>query len=486
MPGGTRRRRAGVRFMLLLSVLGTGLFCPVPALGQRPADFAGDWSGTLAVPGAEIPLVVHLVHEGGRWSGTADSPMQGAAGLPLARVRVQGASLEFALANIPGEPRFQGELRAGSIHGTFSQSGQTFPLILSRQKLELPQRPQEPKPPFPYREEEVVCAGGDVTLAGTLTIPEGEGPFPAVLLLSGSGAQNRDGEILGHKPILVLADDLTRAGIAVLRMDDRGVGGSTGRLGRSTLEDLAGDANAAARLLRRRPEIDPARVGLLGQSQGGLVAILAAQGSDSVAFVVLLASPGVSGVELMVRQTEMLAAAAGDGPADIRRKAKSQEGIMKLVAAGADSAALHAELRKALRAEAMATGEGRLPADADLEARIRSELRTLRSPIYVSLVASDPRPALKELRTPVLALGGDLDQQVDPQQNLPEIRRALELAGNEDVTTHSFPGLNHLFQRAQTGGVEAYGRIEQTMDPAVLKKVREWIRARFGRPGVAR
>lgn len=453
-----------------------------PAFGEEQADAAGDWSGKLVVPGAEIPLVFHLVHEEGRWTGTADSPMQGATGLPLAHVRVEGAAVEFTLANVPGNPRFQGELRGGSLEGTFSQSGQSFPLLLRRSKLDLPARPQEPQPPFPYRAEEVSARSGEVTLAGTLTIPEGEGPFPAVLLLSGSGAQNRDEEIFGHKPFLVLADDLTRAGVAVLRLDDRGVGGSSGKLGRSTLEDLAGDVGAALALLRARSEIDPGRIGLLGHSEGGMVALLAAGADSSVAFLILLSAPGVSGGEVIIRQVERLAEASGSGPADVRRKARSQQGVMKLVAAGADSAALHAELRKVLRAEAMATGEGRLPAETELEAQIAREMRTLRSPHYVSFVACDPRPILRRLKLPILALGGDLDQQVDPQQNLPEIRKAAAAAGNPDVTTRSFPELNHLLQTARTGGIEEYGQIEETLDPAVLKAIREWVLVRFGRP----
>lgn len=474
--GSPRRWIAGAWFV----VLGVLMLCALvdPPAAQGPGDFAGDWNGKLTTPGAEIPLVIHLSVASDRWSGTLDSPMQGAKGMRLSRVEVEGAKLSFTLGGVPGEPRYEGELRGGRIEGTFSQSGHSLPLTFRREGLDLPKRPQEPKPPFPYAEEEVTVTSGDVALAGTLTIPAGEGPFPAVLLLSGSGAQDRNEEVFYHKPFLVLADDLTRAGIAVLRTDDRGIGGSGGDADQATLSDLAGDAQSCIAFLRQHAAIDTARIGLLGHSQGGAVACLAASQQAGVAFLVLLSAPGVRGGELIVRQGERLNTAAGAGPSEVQRKADAQRKIMKLVAAGADSAKLHAELVRIFRAEAMTSADGRMPPEREIEMRVAQQLRVLTSRPYASLVAYDPRPALLKLTMPVLALGGELDLQVDPTQNLPEIRTALMEAGNEYVTVTTLPQLNHLFQKATTGAPEEYVTIEQTIDPKALSAVRDWIRAR--------
>ncbi len=471
------RAVARARFIAGLAVIAL-LASAVTAAAQEPSDFVGEWSGKLTVPGAEIPLVVHLDFANGRWSGALDSPMQGARGLRLSSVEVDGAKLRFTLGGVPGEPRYEGELVAGRIEGTFSQSGHALPLTLRREALELPKRPQEPKPPFPYAEEEVSVASGEVNLAGTLTIPAGEGPFPAVLLLSGSGTQDRNEEIFYHKPFLVIADDLTRAGIAVLRVDDRGIGGSGGDPDETTLADLAADALSCIAFLRRHAAIDSTRIGLLGHSLGGAVACLAAARQPGVAFVVLLAAPGVRGAEVIVRQVERLSAAGGAGPSEVQRQTEAQKKIMKLVAAGADSAKLHAEVRRVLRAEAMASPDGKVPPDSEIEAQVAQQMRVLASRPYASFVAFDPRPVLLKLTMPVLALGGELDLQVDPAQNLPEIRTALMEAGNEDVTATTFPQLNHLFQKATTGAPEEYAQIEETIDPRALRTVRDWIRAR--------
>ncbi|MCK4305564.1 MAG: alpha/beta fold hydrolase, partial [Candidatus Eisenbacteria sp.] len=254
-------------------------------VAQEPSEFVGDWQGALEVSGTRLTIIIHLVHEKEKWSGTMDSPMQGATGIPL-RLRVRGAEIEFSM-DVPGNPVFKGKLEAGRIIGTFSQSGQSLPLTLSREKVVGPVRPQEPKRPFPYEEIEVSYANGDITLAGTLTLPSEGGPFPAALLISGSGAQDRDETVFAHKPFLVLSDNLTRRGIAVLRVDDRGVGGSTGGGTRPTTADFTEDALAGVRFLQQRPEVDPKKIGLIGHSEGGTIAPLAASRSDAIAFIVL-------------------------------------------------------------------------------------------------------------------------------------------------------------------------------------------------------
>lgn len=440
---------------------------------QAPDEFAGTWGGSLEFGGTKLPLVFHLEYANGAWSGTADSPMQGATGMPLTGIKVQGAEITFSLRNIPGNPTYQGKLAAGALTGTFTQSGRSFPLTLT--KSAGPARPQTPKPPFPYTETEVVYHSGDVDIAGTLAVPEGAGPFPAVLLLSGSGAQNRDEEIFGHRPFFVISDNLARAGIAVLRVDDRGVGKSTGSLSDATIDDLARDAVSGVRFMCERSEINPLKVGLIGHSEGAVVASLAAAQSDSIAFIVLMAGAGVPGADIIIRQVERLSAATGAKESDIRRAADAQKRVMKLVVSDADSTEIAAELRKIIVAEALASGSGQMPAERELNTRIARETRILLSPGYRSYAKFDPRPSLTKIKVPVLALAGDLDLQVDPDQNIPEISKALESAGNADVTIHRFPGLNHLFQTAKTGTVDEYYEIEETIQPGVLTAIREWI-----------
>lgn len=338
-----------------------------------------------------------------------------------------------------------------------------------------PPRPQEPKAPYGYDEREVVYPSGEITLAGTLTLPPGKGPSPAVLLISGSGLQNRDEEILGHKPFLVLSDHLTRAGIAVLRADDRGVGGSTGDLSRSTTQDLAGDALAGVGFLRDQPEIDGDRVGILGHSEGASVGAMAASRSKDVAFLILLAGSGVRGDELMVHQLRVISREAGIDDARLEEITAEQRKLLELIRSEASDDSIRTQLERLVRAQTEYPESKALPRDM-LEAQVGE----MTSPWFRSFLDVDPRSALRRVRAPVLAVGGELDLQVDPQQNLPEIREALEQAGNPDVTTRAFPGLNHLFQTAETGSPEEYSRIEETMAPVVLETVSEWILTRFG------
>src|SRR5512137_282753 len=259
-------------FALTLQVL---LVATMAIAQQAPPPIAGSWEGALEVGAIKLRIGVAITAQpGGGLSATMDSPDQGAFGMPLNDVAFADGVLRFALRRANGS--FEGRLSASGteITGTWTQ-GMPLPLVLKKvEKLTRPSRPQEPKPPFPYRSEHVSItnAAGQAVLDGTLTLPEGAGPFPAVILITGSGPQNRDEEIFGHKPFLVLADHLSRRGIAVLRYDDRGVGKSTGNLATATSEDLAGDAWAAWQMLSARPEIDPKRIGLLGHSEGGLIA----------------------------------------------------------------------------------------------------------------------------------------------------------------------------------------------------------------------
>jgi uncharacterized protein len=461
----------------LLVVLLVGLGAAAAAAGE----VSGHWEGAIELPGTPLNVLVDLATADGAWHGTIDIPMQGAKGLPLLNVRAAGDSLIFAIDKIPGVPTFRGLVADDKVTGLFTQGGQSFPFHLGREKVAAPSRPQEPKPPFPYRAEEVGYDNGAVHLAGTLTVPEGKGPFPAAVLITGSGPENRDEELFGHKPFLVLADALTRAGIAVLRADDRGVGGSSGSVTRSTTSDFADDALAAVRFLKKRAEIDPARVGLIGHSEGGIVGPLAAaRAPKDVAFVVMMAGTGVPLDEIILRQTELLMRAGGASTAEIADQTAQTKLVMDLVKSGADSVTVRTKLLAQIEAQQAAMSDSARAAAGSPEAQVDGVVRGTLNPWFRFAVSLDPREALRKVRCPVLALNGTFDLQVDPEQNLPVIEKALGEGGNRDVTIKRLTGLNHLFQAAKTGSTAEYGAIEETMNPAALDAIRDWILARFG------
>lgn len=460
------------------------LFVAAVALAGADVDPSGHWEGRVEVPGTPLGVLIDLEPGPDGWTGAIDIPLQGARGLALTAIEVRGDSVTFAIDGVPGEPTFHGVLADSAgvqlIRGDFTQSGFTIPFRLGRDLVATVVRPQEPVPPYPYRVEEVGYGHDGIHLAATLTLPAGEGPFPAAVLITGSGAQNRNEEILGHKPFLVLADHLTRAGIAVLRADDRGVGGSTGSNANSTTADFAADALSGVRYLAARPEIDAQRIGLIGHSEGGIIGPMAAAGApDEIAYLVLLAGTGVPLDEVILLQTRLLGQAAGKSPDLLDRESEQLKRVLDAVKAGADEEALAGPLRKLLRLQ-MAGPDGAPPDEEKLDAVLPLEMKKLTIPWMRFGLGLDPRVALRQVRCPVLALNGTLDLQVDADQNLPEIEKALAAAGARDVTLERLPGLNHLFQTAQTGAFSEYSLIEETFAPAALERISGWITERFG------
>ncbi len=445
-------------------------------------DLTGHWEGVIKLPGTELQILLDFGrNEQGDWVGTMDSPMQGAKGVPLADIVVNGDRADFAISGVPGNPLFKGRITDKKIEGDFTQNGQTFPFAFGREPAAKPKRPQEPKAPFPYQAEEITYHEGDVTFAGTLTIPAGKGPFPAALLITGSGPQNRDEEIFGHKPFAVLADFLTRAGIAVLRVDDRGMGGTTGKSPTITTADLAVDAMAGVAFLRARPEIDRKKIGLIGHSEGGLIAPMVATRSKDVAFIVMLAGSGVPGGQILLKQSEMISRSQGMKQEALKIVMDQMRVVIDLAGAGADTAAIRAKLDETVATQLAAAADS---SKAGIEASGRSfrqQLGVMTSPWLRYFITYDPRPVLRQVKVPVLALDGERDLQVPPDQNLPEIEKALHDARNKDYTVKMMPGLNHLLQPAQTGAISEYASIETTMDPSALETIRDWIVQRFGK-----
>lgn len=451
----------------------------LPAVSKEVAgSLAGHWKGLLQVSGVELRLVLNLESPStGGLEGTLDSPDQGANGIPISRVdALEGKQVRICVGAVLAN--FVGELQdpdTFKVH--MFQGGGRFPLTMKRvEQVEALPRPQTPKAPFPYSIHEVEYQNevGGITLAGTLTVPNGEGPFPAVLLITGSGAQDRDETIFEHKPFWVIADHLSRAGIAALRVDDRGVGGSSGGETAATSADLATDVAAGVAFLRQRPKIDPKRIGLIGHSEGGLIAPMVAAEDAQIAFLVLLAGPGTTGRQILVDQTELIGRAAGTEESMLKENRRLQNLLFDLILdENLDPAEAEKQMIAAMKSSPAYAGQ-----EAE-EAAIERALGILRSPWMRYFLAHDPVPVLEKVKCPVLALNGTLDLQVPFEANLAGIAEALERGGNSDFLTTAWPKLNHLFQHAETGLVTEYGKIEETFAPQVLEQMTDWIQKRI-------
>lgn len=469
-------RKVMVISLLVILLLAQGI--QVSAQDGVNSDIAGIWAGALQVPGAQLRIVFHISRNSdGSLTSKMDSLDQGVTGFPTDRTTFNGRDLHIELT--AAQATYDGVMNdAGTeIAGNWKQGGASLALNLTRATAAVTlNRPQNPVGPFPYKAEDVAYTNqaAGIKLAGTLTIPGGKGPFPAAILITGSGAQDRDEALMGHKPFAVIADYLTRRGIAVLRVDDRGVGGSTGNTAQSTSADFAGDVLAGVQYLKGRSEIDPGRIGLVGHSEGGLIAPLAAVQSKDVAYIVLLAGPGLRGDEIIRRQSELIIRAAGGTDADVARQMDVLErmlAIARMNDADAAQKALHELAIKLFdemsAAEKQAVGNN----VANLEASIKATL----NPWYRYFINHDPVPTLRKVTCPVLALNGSKDLQVPPKEDLAAIAAALKEGGNRNYTTIELPGLNHLFQHCQTGLPAEYGKIEETFAPEALKIVGDWI-----------
>lgn len=609
---------------LLGALVVAAVFALAHPTAAQAADPAGSWSGAIELPGTELGIAVVLAPTEDGWSGTIDIPVQGLSGFALSGVAVGGGRVRFAMAGIPGEPRFDGALAPSgdTIRGTFTQGPQSFPFTLRRttaegesgeggngedddggdaageggaaaeaapeaagvpgegpagdwlgaldvgptklrlalhveaaadgtltavlhsvdqdaripvDTLEVEERawrltagsigatftgtmnadgsavdgtftqgdrsfplrlvrlaepfalvrPQEPRPPFPYESREVAFRneGAGIRLAGTLVVPPGDGPFPAVVLVTGSGPQDRDESLMGHKPFLVLADHLARRGVASLRYDDRGAGESEGDHMGSTVADFAADAAAALAFLAAQPKIDGDGLGIVGHSEGGLAAPRVAAAHREVDFLVLLAPPGEPLGALVLRQEADALRRSGAAAALIERSTARQSASLAVLA---DESLTTDEVKERLRAMAADRAEGLGPDEIALlgdDAAVEARIALGATPWFRSLLREDPAVHLRKVTVPVLALFGDRDVQVAAEVNAPLVEEALAAAGNEDAEVRVLPGLNHLFQNAESGAVAEYGTIEETFSPQALDLVADWIGARFG--GVA-
>ncbi len=434
-------------------------------------DITGDWYGILKVQGSQLDIVFHISEIEDGYATTMDSPGQSAFGIPMDSTFFEKNVLEIKAPAVGGL-QYEGKLSDTGITGTFKQGGMQLPLDLSREKPESISeeviRPQEPKRPFPYVEEDVTFENRKdaVTLSGTLTLPKKEGIFPAVVLISGSGPQNRNEEILEHKPFLVLSDYLTRHGIAVLRYDDRGVGESTGKFAGATSYDFSNDARAAVEFLKNRPEVNSEEIGILGHSEGGMIAPMLAVDDKDIAFLVLLAAPGVGGDKVLLSQKERLEIKSGVPENLVKQSQEIFRGAYHIIKEMEPGEQMYAAVFNHFKENFGPGAE---------EGTISQISKQLVDPWTVAFVKHDPAVVLKKVNVPVLAINGKNDFQVISDINLPAIENALEKAENKNVTIRNYDNLNHLFQESETGLSHEYGEIEQTIAPEVLEDVTTWI-----------
>lgn len=440
-------------------------------------DITGQWNGLLNVQGTQLRLVFNINKSDTGFKSTMDSPDQGAKDILVTTTSFENSTLKLTVANAKIE--YEGVLgKDNKIVGTFKQASHAFPMNLSREKIEKEKlvRPQEPTKPYPYYSEDVTFKNekAGITLAGTLTLPKKEGVFPVVILISGSGAQNRDEELMGHKPFLVLSDFLTKNGIAVLRYDDRGTAQSTGNFKNSTSLDFATDALAAVNYLQTRKEINKQKIGLIGHSEGGLIAPIVATNSKSISFIVLLAGPGLPGNQLLLLQQKLIAEAAGMSEADIQKAQEINKTAFNIIAKSKGPEQLKTDITAYITQ--VSKNDPNKPAGITEAEYIKMQTDKILTPWMVTFLTFNPAPTLERVKCPVLALNGAKDLQVVPKENLTAIKEAVLKGGNKNVTTKELSNLNHLFQECKTGLPQEYATIEQTFSATAMNEILDWVK----------
>lgn len=455
--------------------------CSILSFAQSPDKFIGTWEGTLNV-GIELRIVFHIKEDGkGGFISTADSPDQAAYELKCDVTTVKNNEVLIEMTDLGAS--FSGKLlNDTTIDGTFTQRAE-FPLLLKRtDKVTERVRPQTPKPPFPYKSEEVIYDNADKSLSygATITIPEGTGPFPAAVLITGSGPQDRDETILGHKLFAVIADYLTRKGFIILRVDDRGVGKSTGKFNEATSEDFAIDVSAGIDYLLSRSEVDKKKVGMIGHSEGGMIAPMVAVKRKDINFIVLLAGPGVPIIELMAEQNTAIAKAGGISDEAAKEISPLFTRVALAIIDAPDStsafanAAIITENWAATKSNALLK-ELNFDTATQRSAYIAEMVKQFQTPWFRYFIRFNPGQYLEQLKCKVLALNGDKDIQVIAKQNLPGIERSLKKSRSKVYEIKEMPGLNHLFQTCTKCTVEEYGMLEETFSPAALQAIGDWL-----------
>ena len=451
---------------------------PTPVPGAALAAVVGSWEGVNEVGDRTLDFVLRLeLADGAALAGEMDIPAQYSYDMPLSNLSFADGRLHFEL-EIPGITAvWDGELLDGVVRGQWRQGGLSGAFSMRPSTIAAEQ------PAQPYRELEVTFNSGGVILAGTLTLPAAPGPHPAVVLISGSGDQGRDSDFFGLRFFAVIADHLTRQGIATLRFDDRGVGGSGGDGLQTTIDDRIGDVTAAVAWLRQRPELDAARIGLVGHSEGGMIAPAAAGPADGVAAVALLAGVATTGETLLREQLPLIMQADGASPEAIAESQRQQADTLQAIFTGEGWDLVEDNIRRTLAQALDGLTAEQLSAITDREAYLDNltamQMQTAQSPWFQSLLRYDPGPALAQLTAPTLALFGGRDTQVPAESNAAVLRGALQAAGNPDFDIITLAQANHLFQLANTGGISEYAQLDKEFIPGFLDTLAGWLVARL-------
>lgn len=438
---------------------------------KTPDSFSGTWQGDLDLGnGLKMPLVFHFSQTADAYTGTLDSPTQNATGIAIDTITISlDGKLKATMSKLAAELEVSVNMTNNTLSGTFTQ--RSFPMQIELQAVDsyiAPNRPQEPKPPFAYTTEEVSFSSGNHTICGTLTRPKGDKKLPCVVLLHGSGPHDRDESIFGHKPFLLLTDYLTNRGFAVLRYDKRGCHKSTGDYKSSTSKDFADDGIAAVKYLRTRQDIDASLIGLIGHSEGGVLAPMVANAlPDNVKYIVLLAGNALSGEEILLGQVGALSGNQTDKTTKQIELARRSYEIVKAEPDNEKAIQKIMEMRESLKADDAKDPHG--------AAKLKAGLEALTSPWYRYFISYDPSIELSKTHCAVLALVGDRDIQVRADENLAVIERCLKAAGNQHFKTQKLPELNHLLQTCTTGMPDEYSKIEETISPQVLQIVGDWL-----------
>ena len=438
-------------------------------------NIAGTWSGVLSVPNAKLHIAFNIATQNSTYISTMDSPDQGAFGLTTTRTTFADNKLEIVATQLG--LFYRGTLTGDSIIGTFNQGGFAFPLVLKRSEKSQSRYYQTPQEPFPYISEQVTIMNDKdgISLGGTFTHPQKGGRYATAILVAGSGPNDRDETIFGHKPFLVLADFLTRNGFAVIRYDKRGVGQSTGDYGKASITDFARDAASVLQFVNSRKDVDKEHIYVIGHSEGSIIAAMTASQHSEIDGIVSIAGPGIKGLEIIQDQNRISMTAQGMNPDSIEYLLAFNRNILQEIIAWDGSENGSTSLRKQLSSfweHLPATTKNQIGQEAFVE----NNFKAMITPSYRSFLATDPVEWWAKIHCPVLAINGEKDTQVLAEKNLNAIRQALLKANNRNFVIKKYPQLNHLFQNCTTGFVNEYGTITQTISPQVLEDIVEWLK----------
>lgn len=444
-------------------------------------EIVGIWNGAIKVQGTELPVIFKIKKEGNTYISTLKSPKQSDQELPAEKTTYVNQKLTIEVKAF--KVMYEGVLENHEVKGVFDQAGNKFPLNLKKEDVVTKGRPQDPKKPYPYKSIDIVFKNTEasgIKLSGTLTLPKDKKKPPVVVLISGSGPQDRNEEIkaANHRPFLVLSDFLTRQGIAVLRYDERGVAKSEGVFKGATSVDFASDVEAAIRFLKTRDDVDVNKIGLVGHSEGGFIAPMVASKNKKVAFVVLLAGTGVDGKEVLLSQMKLDAELKGISPKIIEINNRFTDIVLTSIQKEKDVAVMKMMSRENMTAyhNTLDDSMKKVYSLGMLEQQL---FEFIKDPWMRYFVRTDPKQFLSKVKTPILAISGSKDCQVIPDLNLIRIESILKKSGNMDVTISEIEGLNHLFQTAKTGSESEYPNIEETFAPEAMQIISKWILKRF-------